>query len=440
MRILKIIIYLFLGAYTLSYISPGYADEGIIVRLEAKPANPWIGQKVILQLDVLAKDGWAQLKTARHIDIPGGYVQRFETQGTRLQESIDGIDYSGQRYEFLFFAQRDEKITIPAIPIDVEVKTWDQHASNEIQRLETLPVTLVVRNPPGLLSARGLVSTPDFSVGQKWQPEDTELAVGDAVIRTISLEASDVSGMVFTPLVHTEIDGIGGYPAEPIVKDDYYRGDLRGKRFEKVTYILEKAGSFSLPALEFTWWNIEDEKLEKLTLPGLSLEVSGATVSGADPSVQQDESTGSRPAILAISLLIALMLTGFILRKRILLVFQEWQKKRLESESLVFREVQKAASCGNSRTMLRATMHWLDHISPGKVARLDLFLKKYGDTTTLEVYTEFISGQQGGSEQQRVNKFQKALSKSRLKWHNEKKIRQENELLLPEIRLKSGES
>jgi len=42
------------------------AAEPIILRTSVTPADSWVGQKVIMHVDVLAKDGWAQIKKVRH--------------------------------------------------------------------------------------------------------------------------------------------------------------------------------------------------------------------------------------------------------------------------------------------------------------------------------------------------------------------------------------
>jgi hypothetical protein len=72
---------------------------------------------------------------------------------------------------------------------------------------------------------------------QQWDPKAKEFKVGEAVKRTIELNAQDLSAMAFTPLVFSKIDGLGVYPADPLVEDSYDRGSLKGKReFSKKAY------------------------------------------------------------------------------------------------------------------------------------------------------------------------------------------------------------
>ena len=177
-----------------------WAAEDVVFRRTVVPESPWVGQKVLLNVDVLARDGWAQLKKIHEMEVDSAYVLRLETQGTRLSEVIDGDSYTGQRYEFMIFAQRDGKLTIPPVPVDVEVTRWGAGAGKQLQRMSLPAVEFPVRTPPGAQGIRGLISTTDLQATQTWDPEPDELTVGDAIERTITLHAADVSGMAFTPM------------------------------------------------------------------------------------------------------------------------------------------------------------------------------------------------------------------------------------------------
>ena len=92
-------------------LSPAASAAGnILVRTAVEPAEAWVGQRVILQIDVLGSDGWAQITRFGEVDLPGAYLIRTESQGTRLQETVDGVAYTGQRYQVSIYPQRDGAI------------------------------------------------------------------------------------------------------------------------------------------------------------------------------------------------------------------------------------------------------------------------------------------------------------------------------------------
>jgi len=353
------------------------AAEEIILRTAVTPEEAWVGQKVVLHVDVLAKDGWAQLRKVIDAEVDGAYLLRLESQGTRLSETIDGDSYTGQRYEFMLFAQREGKIIVPPVPVDVEIKNWGTDSGTRSERMSLPSVEIVTRTPPGAAGIRGLISTSNLTASQNWQPEPESPLVGDAIKRRITLRAEDVSGMAFAPTLHDEIENLGIYPGEPTVEDKFARGDLTGTRVESVTYVFERAGEFELPGVELSWWNIDTEELHHIVLPGLTLQVSGGPAMGS----QQ----GNRPSWSTLVPLFVAIVALLVFAGRVLTRWPAWRQARNETEAAYFRRIRRSARSGDHDAVLRDTMRWLDRINDNsEVARLDLFLQKYGDSQALK--------------------------------------------------------
>ncbi len=255
--------------------SIAHATDDVVVRSSVTPAEAWVGQRVFLTQEVLGADGWAQITDMGEVEIPGAFVMRTESQGVRLSETIGGTSYTGQRYQLSLYCQRPGRVEIPALPATVTVKRWGA-TPPEIKRDVSMPAaTLICKVPPGAEDIRDLISTTHLNADQKWSSEPTTVDLGDAVTRTVTLSAVDVSGMAFPPIRHPEIEGVGIYPGEPSVSDTSDRGSLRGERVESVTYVLEEPGEFSLPAIVLSWWDIDDGVLRRIELPGLDLTVEG---------------------------------------------------------------------------------------------------------------------------------------------------------------------
>ena len=411
-----------------------FAAEDVIVRLSAKPDTAWIGEKVVLLFDVLGKDSWAQLKKAHDSELEGGYLKRFESQGTRLQETIEGASYTGQRYEYLFFPQRPGVLTIDPVTIDVELKRWGTEAESEMIRMATPPVMLNVRTPPGVQIDEVLISTSSFTATQSWDPDQTEFSVGDAVTRTVKLTATDVSGMVFPPIEHQDIAGVGLYPASPEVEDKYDRGDLRGQRIEKITYVMEQGGAQQASDLMFSWWNTEAEELETVTLNGKSFSVKAApgSTSIKTPGLPVENSYARFLWMIGVVALFAGL--GFVVRKPLSRWFLKWREQRNESERSYFKRVTQAAARKEGAKLLNSAIRWLDRISTDQsLSRLDLFLSRYGSPQALEAYGEFCSSVDTTGDNGNVRKFYQELVAARSKWLAEKHTIQKIDRLLPPV-------
>jgi hypothetical protein len=316
---------------------------------------------------------------------------RLETQGTRLSETIEGDSFTGQRYEFMLFAQRAGTLTVPSVPVDVEVKTWGAGGGTGIHRMSTPSVEFLARTPPGAEGIRGLISTADLTANQYWEPETEDPMVGDALKRTITLRAKDVSGMAFAPISHNRIEDLGIYPGEPEIDDRFARGDLTGTRVETVTYVFERAGAFEIPDLELSWWDVGAGELKQLVLPGLSLQVTGNAVAGPDPVEPSLQKTSwSQWSALFVVLIATVVALRF--GRRAANHWVAWRKARSEREVVYFRRIAQSARLGDERAVLRETMRWLDRINDdSRPARLDQFLQKYGEAQAQENVSELIS-------------------------------------------------
>jgi hypothetical protein len=401
------------------------AAENIILRTAVTPAEAWVGQKVVLHVDVLAKDGWARLIKVREAEVHGAYLLRLETQGTRLGETIEGAGYSGQRYEFMLFAQRDGNITVPAVPVEVEVKTWGAAGGNRIERMSLPEVMFNARTPPGAEGLHGLISTRQFTAQQNWDAEMESATVGDALKRRISLRAEDVSGMAFAPLQYGEIAGVGIYPGEPTVDDSFARGDLAGSRLETVTYVFEQAGDVKIPDVNLYWWDVDAEELQQIVLPGLSLSVGGAlTALGAERGQEPQPYRHLTWLVLLAVIIVVVATPGF--GSKLAERWTVWRKSRKEREVIYFRQVRRSARSGDQRTVLRATMRWLDRINTSsQPARLDRFLTRYGEsrlqTTVLDLDKSGIAA------------FFTSLAAARKRWQTINRSKQRPVRLLPEL-------
>jgi len=59
------------------------------------------------------------------------------------------------------------------------------------------------------------------------------------------------------------------------------RGEFIGERVETITYVCERPGTVTIPALAIHWWDVNDEELKQELLTGgdIVLEVQGIPIS-----------------------------------------------------------------------------------------------------------------------------------------------------------------
>ena len=363
----------------LLFVPAGSAAEDVILRASVTPKDDiWVGQKVALQVDVLAKDGWGQIKNVRDVEIPGALALRVQTQGMRISESIEGASYTGQRYELLLYPQRGGAIIVPAVPVDIEIKAWGGGVGRETRRMKTPPLEFQVQTPPGTSNFGGLISTTELSLEQTWEPDSGDFKVGDAIKRRVVVEAEGVAGMAFAPLEYVPIPGVGSYPSEPAVTDEVDRGELvRGTRVESVTYVLQEPGPVVFPGLERSWWDLERKTLMRASVPSLSIEVAPNLAAAGGPTDRSPQSSRFPRILLAVAG-ISVLVVGILFRARqatVIARIRAWRAAWDDREYAYFKRILRATRSDDSAATMTALMAWLDRRAPGsEVGSLEQFL------------------------------------------------------------------
>jgi len=410
------------------------AAEDIVFRASVTPEDAWVGQQVLLQVDVLAKDGWAQLSKIAETEVQGAYMLRLETQGTRLSETIDGDSYTGQRYEFMLFTQRDGDFVVPSMPVDVEVRRYGAGDGPDNYRMALPIVEFAVRTPPGAEGIRGLISTTDFTATQTWSADDDNATVGDALKRTITLRASDVSAMAFAPLLHPEIDSVAIYPEQPTVEDKFDRGNLMGTRVETATYVFEQTGDVDIPGIALSWWDVRNEQLHRIDLPGLSLQIAASTILSSPIDAETVPQPNRQQLWLALFTLTVLVTLVLRFGHRMLQHWAQWQRSRNESEPACFRKVMRSSKSGDSQAFLRETMRWLDRINDSSSpARLDEFVQKHGNSQTQEAANHLLRTLTKEPDKPTVRHLANGLKAARVRWQRSLRVKRQSAKLLPEL-------
>ena len=316
---------------------------------EAEPGNRWVGQQMRLQIDVLGKDGWAQIADLSEVEVPGSWCAPAGNSRVRLNERIHGSHYSGQRYELSIYPAQ-----WPAGPARgrVECEHSDMGAQNSTQQIaaRTEAIAFTTRRPEGARTDIPLIVSADFSARQHWEPDQTDFHVGDALKRTIRLEAKDLPAMVLPPLTGEAVANLSSYPETPELSEQ----DAYARRTESTTFLFDQSGAVPLPAYELQWWNPETRKLQIITLEGRTLAVSGSAQ--AEPATAAPGSRHFKITLIALtSVVIALICILTVYKYR-------WRNHRSDSEPALFKRLTTALHNDPPGVALTHMLAWLDCI------------------------------------------------------------------------------
>jgi hypothetical protein len=287
----------------------------------------------------------------------------------RMAESIIGQEQVIERLLLTLLANGNLLLEgLPGLAKTRAVKSLARHLESEFRRIQFTPDLLPsdvtgteVENLPSLISTR------EFHVQETWQPQPQKVHVGDGFTRTVTLTAPDVPGMVFPPLPLAKVDGLAVYPKPPVVQDQIERGDFIGKRIDTVTYICERPGQFTLPALVIPWWDLQNQKLMQATLPAVTLEVEPGHTSNANAAAPTGEAQGRQWPWWTVGAVLLAAAAAATWRKRdaVLAVWEHRQAQRQASEAGRFARLLDSCRVGDAKAAYNALLRWLESTHHG---------------------------------------------------------------------------
>lgn len=252
----------------LSAVLPAVAQT---VRTTVKPESGVVlGQHVRVMVDVMFPGEMPRPPRVNLPEVPSAQILRYETQATTLNERIDGTEHVGQRFEFALYPRRGGALEIPAPRV-----TLLDRAGEESGHIAGTPELIEVTVPTGVDSSRPIVATKELMFEQRWQPEPSgAFKAGDALVRTIMRQAADIPAMAMLDLDFAAPAGVRIYVDPPQTDDRVERGDLTGRRIDRVTYVFEKGGSFPITAVIQPWWDLEAGRLRLAEGRGTTVAVT----------------------------------------------------------------------------------------------------------------------------------------------------------------------
>lgn len=286
-----------------------------IVRTTLDPAEgAVVGQHIALYVDVLFPGDMPRPPRVTIPDMPGAQVMRFETQGTTLRDTIDGVGYVGQRFEFGVFPRRGGALAIPPAAVTLLDRQGDVTGT-----VQGPPQKATIEQPKGIDAGSVAIATTRLTLDQGWSP-DTKgpLHPGDALVRTITRTAEDIPALAMRDLAFSAPEGVRVYADAPVSQDNSNRGSITGKRVDRVTYVFETDGTFELPAVTQPWWSLADHSAQNASGAARTVTVQAApqTTSRTGPSASMVSRPGLWAAIAAAIVVVGLLLVALARRLR----------------------------------------------------------------------------------------------------------------------------
>ncbi|GLR04863.1 hypothetical protein GCM10007906_24510 [Vibrio hyugaensis] len=238
-------------------------------RADTKEAPKFsVNEQVILYIEVATPRWFTGGTRIGSVEIPNVIAKQRNQLATNYTERKGGQTWSRQRWEITLYPQASGQFVIPPVAVGVQVSAPD--GSKVAGTLYTQPIKFEASMPSGLLSDESpWFTATKVSVDQKWTTSNDELKVGDAITRTITINAQDSLSVLLPDLLSNDSTAsYQAYPQPNRLDDKQTRGDYQSSRIEESVYVIQQGGEFTLPEHKFQWWNSKTKQLETVVIEG----------------------------------------------------------------------------------------------------------------------------------------------------------------------------
>jgi len=244
------------------------------VAVRVPEAKAWIGQRVPFYIELRAPGSFVGTASFDWPQLPGVLLIKIGNPVVGSQ-TIAGESWFVQTHEFALFSQKAGLLELPAFPVRFACREGFIGPAKDVEA-QAPGAKIEIQRPPGSEPLGFLVTAESLEIAETWTPAPGPSHVGALFKRAIVQRAPNVPGMALAPAPATAPAGIRIYPADAQTSDRLERGDFVGERRETIAYLLQKPGTFTLPAMAYVWWNPKTERLESKTLPGVTFEAAPA--------------------------------------------------------------------------------------------------------------------------------------------------------------------
>lgn len=350
-----------------------------LVRARLEPSKGiLVGQPVRLTVTVMVPNYFTGSPDFPEFELENAIVVLPQDRPQNSNEQISGITYASITEVYTIYPQQAGDFKIPPAEIRVSYAVRPPSTTTAQVPLTTLGFHADV--PAAAANLDYFLPTTQLTMRQTWSPPLKNLRAGDTVKRTITVIAAKMQAMLIPPFPFTAPDGIRVYEEEPVVQDKKTdRGDfLYGQRTQSAKYLIQKEGSYTLPAIELKWWNLSTNRLITASLPAMQLNAATANAVSELPP-EQESAVAAQPedssfwrrhrlSVLSSGLcLIALLVFFWVTGKYVPLLYRGLRTRYglyVRSEAACFRRLVRACRRNDATATYGLLLRWLGTTRP----------------------------------------------------------------------------
>lgn len=368
-----------------------------VVRVAVSPQKTvLVGQQVTVTVQILVPNYFLSAPDWPTLDIDGTIVTVPDEALPHLTETIGSESYAGVQHSYVVVPQQEGQFVLP--PLEIHFKyaaVPGQPPADGVVRLP--PSRFSASLPEGARTDEGVLPVTRVTVKQSLSRAPTGLKAGDALTRTITSVVAHAQPMLILPPAIDAPEGVRLYRKDPVLSTDVgVRGELNaGTRVDRVTYLFEKPGDFTLPAVEFPWFDAASGTRHVATAPAVVVHVGAAPAAAHGiapepppapaPAPPPSPWTRWRARLPGVAASLAGFFVGAWLVRRVWPRYRAWsaarRHERETSEPAYFDRFERSCAAGNPSEAYAALARWAWRGGQSSIAGWCSTLEHEGFTT-----------------------------------------------------------
>ena len=371
------------GAFT--YTDAQNKRPSAFASVKVYPTSVILSQPFKFTVSVFTETWFTKAPDIFDLQIPYSFTVSLG-RPTSTYETIKGKRYTTLNYEYLIFPAKVGEMEVPVISIRFESPPEGDYKGVTIN-VKTPGRTVKVAGKPDNFTGEDWFVANSISVSQSWSRQPKDLKVGDVIERTITIRASGTIAALIPEIKIDDPDWAGIYTKTPNLSNSISENVLCSSRTEKIAYLLEKDGEYTIPEIVIDYYNPQQKKSHQKLLKSVQLTIEDnpdlAMLRSLQDSLnalneQPAETESKEIKIFGLKiwqLLISaatILLIVFLLIRVAHKVNQQLKKRKeeyLNSELYLFKKFQRECSTNNYQNIYSSLVEWMDMVSPPRTTK-----------------------------------------------------------------------
>lgn len=286
----------------------GNGEREVYLDVQLDPDHPYVQSQMLLTLRLYVSNSLTdvRLRELTEPEIKGvdAVVERLgEDRQFRSQQGTRTYTVLERRYAI--FPQQSGTAALEPIRFQGEVggnvrsfSLFDRRpfgSSSTPRVLREYSERHPIKVAPAPDQARGQSWLPaqQLTLDEAWSGNPDEIELGQPMTRTLALIADGLTAAQLPNLGKQALpEGLKAYPDQPMLKDQTSDAGVIGSRQEKLAIVATQPGDYTLPAIEVSWWNTENDQPQTARIPARKIRVIAPAGLAPDrpaaPSTQPD--------------------------------------------------------------------------------------------------------------------------------------------------------